>query len=147
MFPRDGASDEGWIGVQTGALYTKSGFASNEQNASSGYICIPFDIQIYPSSNYYVSVGPEVCMCLSFNQESIKHQGVTLFLNGHKANDVKIGIGVGYDYHIIKTATRNHSIGIGLKYLVGTSDFADNLPWKGNQLRITFIYKTVITRF
>lgn len=136
LFRRDErlAVDDTWLGIQAGFVYTNSGFVSDGVNVSSGYLCVPIDLQVYPTSNLFVEVGPEMCLSLGYSPESVKVDNLTLIMGGHKANDVKIGFGAGYLFPSVPA-------GVSIKYLIGTSNFAENLKWKGNQLRLSLFYR------
>lgn len=129
--------EDGLLGLQAGILYTKAGFKVDGQTVSGGYICIPIDFQVYPISGFsglFIEAGPEMCINLGFSPDAVTVQDMNLNLSGKKVNDLKISVGAGYVF------SRFHA-GIHVKYLIGTSNFAENLHWKGNQLRISFFYR------
>lgn len=127
----------GLFAVQAGIHYTKAGFSAEEEKVTGNFICIPISFQYYPINNLYVEVGSEMCMNLGLSPSSAVIQGLNINLDNHKANDFKIGIGAGYMHEFDNFGP----IGISAKYLIGTSKFAENLPWKGNQLRISVFYR------
>lgn len=133
-FVEDG---DGLFAVQAGLLYTQSGFKVDEEKVTGNYICIPVAFQYYPISDLFVEMGAEMCMNVSLSPSLANLQGLNINLDKHKANDFKIGIGAGYIHRFDKFGP----IGVSVKYLFGTSDFAENLPWKGNQLRISVFYR------
>jgi len=128
---------DGLFAIQAGIHYTKAGFSVNDDKVTGNYICIPISFQYYPVNNLYVEAGPEMCMNIGLSPSSAVIQGLNINLDNHKANDFKIGIGAGFIHEFENIGP----IGISAKYLIGTSEFAENLPWKGNQLRISVFYR------
>jgi hypothetical protein len=128
---------DGLFALQAGVHYIKSGFSVDDEKVTGNYICIPITFQYYPINNLYIEAGPEICMNIGLSPSSATIQGLNIDLENHKANDFKIGIGAGYILEFDKIGP----IGISAKYLIGTSEFAENLPWKGNQLRISVFYR------
>lgn len=130
-------AEDGLLAFQAGILYTKSGFEADDEKITGDYICVPISFQYYPISDLYVELGMEMCMNIGLSPSSAVIQGLNIDLDNHKANDFKIGIGAGYIHEFENIGP----IGISAKYLIGTSEFAENLPWKGNQLRISVFYR------
>lgn len=126
--------DFGLLGVQTGLMYSTSGFKSGDVKIKGNYLCIPLEIQYYPLTWLYVGLGPEVYINLSSSPDNPSMGGMNMNLSDHKSNDVKFGLGAGF---IMKSLP----IGCSIKYLIGTSKFAENLPWKGNIFRISVFYR------
>ena len=131
------AAEDGLFAVQAGLLYTQSGFKSDQEKVTGHYICIPLAFQYYPISDLYVELDAELCMNVSLSPSFATFKGLNIDLDKHKANDFKFGVGAGYMHKFEKFGP----IGISVKYLIGTSDFAENLPWKGNQLRLSVFYR------
>lgn len=129
--------EDGLFALQAGILYTRSGFKADNEKITGDYICVPLSLQYYPISNLYAELGVEMCMNIGLSPSSTQINGLNMDLSNHKANDFKIGIGAGY----IHKFNNIGPIGISAKYLIGTSKFAENLPWKGNQLRISVFYR------
>ena len=128
---------DGLFAIQAGIHYTKAGFSVDDEKVTGDYICLPIFFQYYPINNLYIEAGPEMCMNIGLSPSSAVIQGLNINLDNHKANDFKIGIGAGYIHEFDKFGP----IGISAKYFFGTSNFAENLPWKGNQLRLTVFYR------
>lgn len=125
---------DGLLGLQAGLLYTNAGFKVDGQTVSGGYFCIPIDFQVYPIPGLFIEAGPEMCINLGLSPDAVTVQDMNLNLNGKKVNDFKISVGAGYVFS-------RFPAGIHVKYLIGTSNFAENLHWKGNQLRISLFYR------
>ena len=128
---------DGLFAIQAGLHYFKAGFSADDEKVTGDYISVPVSFQYYPINNLYIEVGPEVCMNIGQSPSSAIIQGLNMDLDNHKANDFKIGIGAGY----VREFDNIGPVGISAKYLIGTSEFAENLPWKGNQLRISVFYR------
>lgn len=129
--------EDGLFALQAGILYTKSGFEADDEKITGDYICVPLSLQYYPIRDLYVELGMEMCMNIGLSPSSTQINGLNLDLDNHRAHDFKIGIGAGY-IHKFKNIG---PIGISAKYLIGTSEFAENLPWKSNQLKICVCYR------
>lgn len=129
--------EDGLFAFQAGVLYTKSGFEADDEKITGDYICVPLSLQYYPIKDLYVELGTEMCMNIGISPSSAQINGLNMDLDNHKANDFKISIGAGYIHEFENIGP----IGISAKYLIGTSEFAENLPWKGNQLRISVFYR------
>lgn len=125
---------DGLLGLQTGLLFTTNGFKSGDVTVKGNYLCLPFDIQFYPIPGLYIEAGPEAFINVGNSPDKANIGGMNLNLTDHKANDLKIGIGAGY-------VLDKFPAGVSIKYLFGTSDFAENLPWRGNLLRISLFYR------
>lgn len=117
------------LGARIGIAYTLSGFKFKENGTkvSLSDISFPMYIQVYPIRRMFVEAGPEFTINAGIKPDYIYSGNVGIDLTGHKANDIKLGIGVGYHWRLF---------GIHARYLFGTSSFAANLPWKGSQLKI-----------
>ena len=125
---------DGLFGLQTGLLYTTAGFKSGETTVTGHYLCLPLDIQFYPIPGLYVELGPEAFINIGNKPDKASVGGMILNLTDHKANDLKFGFGAGYVFNAFPA-------GVSIKYLLGSSDFAENLPWKGNLLQISLFYR------
>ena len=125
---------DGLLGIQAGVLYTQGGFVSGQQTVKGNYLCIPVCFQLYPVKNLFLETGPEACLNLGLTPEQFIVGDDNLDLRGLRANDLKLAVGAGY---ILDTIP----LGISVKYLIGTNNFAKNLHWKSNQLRISVFYR------
>lgn len=136
------SSSDKMLAIQAGLHYMRSGFSVEERKVRGGYLCMPICFQYYPLQKhaFYVEVGPEFCYNLKLSPSTIEIKGVIINLENHHANDIKIGLGAGY---VIKA----FSAGVSVKYMIGLSNFAENLPWKGNQFRVELFYRFGIQRW
>jgi len=116
-----------------GVLYTRFGFTSESEKVRGNYLCVPISIQYYPISNLYAELVMQPCLNIGLSPTVAYIEGLSINLEGHRANDFKVGFGVGYLFKAIP-------IGISARYLIGTSDFAENLPWRGNLFQISVFY-------
>lgn len=128
------AEEKGAVAAQAGVLYSRFGFSILDEKIRGGYFCFPFSFQYYPIKQLYVELDMEPCLNLGLSPDTLVIQNSTLDFIGHKANDFKVGVGAGYvfDYP---------AIGIAARMLFGTSDFAENLHWKGNVYSISVFYR------
>lgn len=119
---------------QMGLLYTQSGFLTENERVKGGYLCIPFLVQYYPIQNLYAELILSPCINVGLSPSEIIEPGLIFKLDDHRANDFKIGFGAGYCLEAIP-------LGIAVNYCFGTSDFAENLPWRSSQLQICLSYR------
>ena len=131
--PSDPAMN-GWLALQAGVHYDRTGFKADGTKFTLDNLCIPVELQFYPIRDLYVCAGPEFCINLGLKPKAASVMGMDIALDGHKANDLRLGFGAGYMLPSIP-------LGLNVKYLIGTSKFSDNLPWKGNQVRVSLFYR------
>jgi|GEM_PF-6843700 hypothetical protein len=127
-------AENGWLALQTGVHYDRTGFKADGTKFTLDNLCIPVELQFYPIRDLYVCAGPEFCINLGLKPKAASVMGMDIALDGHKANDLRLGFGAGYMLPSIP-------LGLNVKYLIGTSKFSDNLPWKGNQVRVSLCYR------
>lgn len=126
--------DKDKLAGQVGLSFASAGFSYDGEKVRVNYLCVPLSIQYYPIANFYAELVFQPCLNIVLSP-SVAYIGESFIdLEGHKANDFKIGIGVGYVLNAIP-------MGFSARYLFGTSNFAENLPWKGNQLQISVFYR------
>lgn len=135
-------AENGLLAFQAGILYAQSGFKTKDEEVKENYVCIPMSFQCYNPWNWgnnelFIALETEICLNVGLSPSSAVIQGLNMDLSGHKANDFKIGPGVGYMHNSGKFGP----VGISLKYFFGTSEFAENLPWKSNQLRLSVFWR------
>lgn len=128
------SADQGRMGFQAGIHYMKSGFSADGTKVTGDYLYFPVDIQFYPVRNFYLGVGAEYCLNMKLSPSDVEIKGMRMSFEGKKSNDLKISAGVGY-------MLKSFPVGISIKYLMGTSEFMGNLPWKGNQIRACVFYR------
>lgn len=116
-----------------GVLYIRSGFTSESEKVRGNYLCVPVSIQYYPITNLYAELVMQPCLNIGLSPTVANIEGLSINLEGHRANDFKMGLGVGYWFKAIP-------IGISARYLFGTSNFAENLPWRGNLFQVSVYY-------
>lgn len=126
--------NEDKLAGQVGLSFASAGFSSDGEKVRGNYLCVPLSIQYYPISNFYAELVFQPCLNIGLSP-TVAYIGESFInLEGHKANDCKIGLGVGYVLDAIP-------LGFSARYLFGTSDFAENLPWRGNLLQICVFYR------
>lgn len=135
-------AENGLLAFQAGILYAQSGFKTRDEKVTGNYVCIPMSFQCYNPWNWgnnelFIALETEICLNVGLSPSSAVIQGLSIDFSEHKANDFKIGPGVGY----MRKFGKIGPVGFSLKYLFGTSEFAENLPWKGNQLRLSVFWR------
>ena len=123
----------GWMGLQAGVHYMKSGFKADGTKISGDYLCFPVDVQFYPIKDFYIGVGAEYCLNLNLSPTEVEIQGMHMSFDGKKSNDLKLSAGIGCLFR-----TKSNPIGVSLKFLMGTTEFMGNLPWKGKEALQSF---------
>lgn len=105
--------------------------ASNPKVGLS-YVNIPLMFQVYPIKNMFIEVGPEIAMNVAHSPSKVTlGSGSVVDLSKLKANDLMIGVGLGYS---IK------GFSIGARGNIGTSKVAGNLPWKNLSIELNVGY-------
>ncbi|MBQ3355480.1 MAG: hypothetical protein II829_03215 [Bacteroidales bacterium] len=122
------------LSAQAGLLYTRSGFAVEEQKVAGHYLCLPIAFQYYPLDFLYMELRAVPSLNIGSSPDAITIHNLTMVLDNHRANDFKIGLGAG---GFIKSI----GMGISMRYNFGLSKFAENLPWKGNQFEMLLYYR------
>lgn len=124
--------EDGWLGLDAGVAFEMSGTkASPGSGISMMNVGVPIFFQVYPVSWLYFEAGPEFFLNLSTSPNTTTIGLYELELNGHKANDIKLGVGAG---------VKLGNFGIGARYLIGMVGFASNLPWKCNVIQVSLSY-------
>ena len=96
-------------------------------------------LQLYPFNGkkyldgLYLEVGPSFGVCLSSSPDELELEtGMSLGTGKLKANDVRVGMGLGY--------RANCGLGVNLRYYLGTSELAKNIPCKSSGLEFALSY-------
>ena len=126
--------DEDKVAGQMGLSFLRAGFSSGGEKVRGNYLCVPLSVQYYPMSNLYAELVLQSCLNLGLSPVVVYMEGLFIDMEGHHANDFKIGLGAGYVLDAIP-------LGFSARYLFGTSNFAENLPWKGNLLQISVFWR------
>lgn len=122
-------AETGVLAIQPEVRYAMMG--CSELKTSN--ILVPVMFQVYPSKNFYIELGPEFCLNLSNNPEEVNlNNDLVLNTSKLKANDVLLGVGLGY--YLIK------GLNIGIRYNYGLSQIAGNLPWKNSVIQVNLGY-------
>lgn len=121
----------GLLAFQPEVRYATMGGNNPEYSIGTGYLMIPVMFQVYPIKNMYIEVGPEFALNLSHTPNNVAVGNYQLDLANLKANDIMLGVGIGY-------ATNGFSV--GLRYNHGFSNMAENLLWKNYILQVNLGY-------
>lgn len=126
-------AETGILGFQPEVRYSMIG-ASNPKLKLS-YVTVPLMFQVYPINNLYIELGPEACFNFAHSPSQISLQdGTSVQLSKLKANDLMVCFGLGYS---------GKGFSIGVRYDLGTSKIAGNLPHKNSvfELNIGYCFK------
>lgn len=121
----------GLLAVQPEVRYATMGGNNPNYSIGTGYLMFPIMFQVYPIKNLYIEVGPEFALNLFHTPNNVAVGNYQLKLDNLKANDIMLGVGIGY---IIK------GFSVGFRYNHGFSKMAQNLPWKNYILQLDLGY-------
>ncbi len=113
-----------------GAKYDKGAIGLN-------YLMVPLLFQVYPTNNFYLEVGPQFALNLSSTPNNVALNKYQINLENLKANDVMLALGAGYS---------TGGFSVGLRYCLGTSKIASNLPLQNNIIQVNLGYKFQIKK-
>lgn len=126
--------------LQAEILY-KAGTAKTvgDEDLKLSHLEIPVVLQVYPFNGkkhldgLYVEAGPSFAAAISSSPDVINIAGQGEYHTGDlKANDIRVAVGLGYRTY--------GGFGVGVRYYLGTSELAKNLPLKTNTLEIGLSY-------
>lgn len=113
-----------------GARYDKGAIGLN-------YLMVPLMFQVYPTDNFYLELGPQLALNLSSTPDNVALNKYQINLENLKANDVMIALGAGYS---------TNGFSAGIRYCMGCSPIASNLPLKNNVIQVNLGYKFQIKK-
>ena len=121
----------GLLAFQPEVRYATMGGNNPEYSIGTGYLMIPVMFQVYPIKNMYVEVGPEFALNLSHTPNNVAVGNYQLDLANLKANDIMLGVGIGYTIN---------GLSVGLRYNHGVSKMAGDLLGKNYILQVNLGY-------
>ena len=121
----------GLLAFQPEVRYATMGGNNPEYSIGTGYLMIPVMFQVYPIKNMFIEVGPEFALNLSHTPNNVAVGNYQLDLANLKANDIMLGVGIGYTIN---------GLSVGLRYNHGVSNMAENLLWKNYILQVNLGY-------
>lgn len=121
----------GLMAVQPEIRYATMGANSDESRLGLGYIMVPIMLQVYPAKKFYIEVGPEFALNISHTPDNIAQSSYQINLENFRPNDVMLGAGIGF---------MHNGFTAGLRYSLGFSKLASNLPWKNNLIQVNIGY-------
>ena len=127
-------ASDGKFGLQAEAAYSMMGAnLGDEGGIGLGYLTVPMLFQYYPTTQFYLEVGPQACLNLTHTPDHTSFGDYNLNLTSLKANDVAAVVGVGL---------ARKQIHVGVRYVMGMSDLASNLAWRNQcaQVHLTFLF-------
>lgn len=113
-----------------GAKYDKGAIGLN-------YLMVPLMFQVYPTDNLYLEFGPQFALNLSNTPNNVALNKYQINLEDLKANDVMLALGAGYS---------TGGFSVGLRYCLGCSPIASNLPLQNNVIQVNLGYKFQIKK-
>lgn len=127
---------------------------NDNASLSINYFEVPIYLHVYPFfksdalNTFYVEAGPDLAMAISCSPKSLtvtnpndELSSITYHIDGDKksmkGNDVRVMLGLGYDYALKKGKNTKSLVGIGARYYLGTSGLAGNFPCKMNTFEVS----------
>lgn len=101
------------------------------------YLMVPLMFQVYPTDNLYLELGPQFALNVGSTPNNVALNKYQINLENLKANDVMFALGAGYSAG---------GFSAGLRYCMGSSQIASNLPLKNNIIQINLGYKFQIKK-
>lgn len=125
--------ESGLLGVYGGIAFEMSGTTEASGSGIAMYnLAFPVLMQVYPLHWLVVEAGPEFFVNVGNAPNSTLIGSMQVSnISSHRAHDIKIALGLG---------ARFGRFGVGLRYLVGVSNFSPSTPWKGNVLQLNVSY-------
>lgn len=127
----------GLFAFQPEIRYATMGGDNPEYSIGTGYLMIPVMFQVYPTKNVYIEVGPEFALNLSHTPDHVAVGNYQLDITDLKANDVMLGVGLGYAIN---------GFSVGVRYNHGFSNMAENLLWKNQLIQINIGYTFALNK-
>jgi hypothetical protein len=120
----------GWFGLQPELLYSRQGFAYDDEAITFDYITLPVMARLYATQDLYIEAGPYFGYLLQLSSNTAVIEGAQIDLSSLAGGiDFGAGIGAGYESRMGLTA--------GVRYQLGLSDMAGNLAWKNNVISVS----------
>jgi hypothetical protein len=120
----------GRFGLQPELLYSRQGFAVDDEAITFDYITLPVMARLYATKDIYVEAGPYFGYLLQLSANSTVIEGAQIDLSSLKGGiDFGAGVGAGYESRLGLIA--------GIRYQLGLSDMAGNLKWKNNVVALS----------
>jgi hypothetical protein len=120
----------GWFGLQPELLYSRQGFAIDEEAITFDYLTLPIMAKLYITGNFNIEAGPYFSYLLGLSTNTTVIEGAQIDLSALKGGiDFGAGIGAGYESKMGLT--------VGARYLIGLSEMANNLQWKNNVITLS----------
>lgn len=130
-------AETGILAFQPEIHFTMTGGNSSDSNIGLSYITVPLMLQVYPAAKLYIEAGPSIGLNIAHTPDNIVISSTEFNLTSLKANDVAMALGIGY---------RFGKLGTGVRYYMGLSDLAGNMPWKNRWLELGLSYAIPLTK-
>lgn len=135
-------AETGLLAVQPEIRFTMIGGNSDNSDLGLSYVMVPVMFQVYPLANLYLEAGPVFGFNISHTPDNIvfynrdEDSGYIVsqteyYLDNLHANDVAAAFGVGY---------RFRNLGMAVRYNLGLSDLAANMPWRNRWFEVGISY-------
>lgn len=119
----------GYFGIQPEVLFSSHGATFDGVPFSLNYVTIPVLLKFYATENLNIELGPEFAFMMSYPGKINKEMYSYDLTDLRGGKDISLAIGLGYDF--------NFGLGINVRYNLGFSELASNLPWKNSVIQIS----------
>lgn len=129
--------ETGILAFQPELKFSSIGAEYDKGTIGLNYLMVPLMFQVYPTDNLYLELGPQLALNLSSTPNNVALNKYQVNLENLKANDVMLALGAGYSAN---------GFSAGIRYCMGNSPIASNLPLKNNVIQVNLGYKFQIKK-
>ena len=129
--------ETGILAFQPELKFSSIGAEYDKGTIGLNYLMVPLMFQVYPTDNFYLELGPQLALNLSSTPNNVALNKYQVNLENLKANDVMLALGAGYSAN---------GFSAGIRYCMGNSPIASNLPLKNNVIQVNLGYKFQIKK-
>ena len=115
----------GYFGLQPEVLFSRQGFAVDDEAINLNYITLPLLAKFYATKELSLEAGPYIGYLISTSPGNTVIEGAEIKLSDLTGGlDAGVAVGLGYEM--------KNGLFCNARYNLGLSDVASNLAWKNN---------------
>lgn len=123
----------GWFGLQPEILFSRQGFAFDEESVTMNYVSLPIMLKLYLTKQLNIEAGPYFSYLIGVTPSPTKIDGAEITLSDlDGTKDAGVAFGLGYETKLGLT--------INARFNMGLSDVASNLAWKNQVVAFSLGY-------
>jgi len=120
----------GIFGLQPELLYSRQGFTFDGNAYNFDYLALPVMLKFYVTRDVNIEAGPFFSYLLGVSPNTSVIDGAQIALSDLKGGlDAGFGVGAGFEM--------KSGLTVGVRYLLGLSNMAENLAWKNNAIALS----------